>query len=98
MPVDPDPKNPILNQLIIDATEVAAYIKELTPTQLHGIQAAREGYEDARDEIVANQAEHGVNAGITDQEITDLTTCDARIARIDVFLPPLRKAVELLTE
>ena len=93
-----DPKNPVLNQFVYDASEFEEYSEDLAPGACLGMICAREGYEEARDEIVANQAVYGASAGIPDQEVDVLKTCDYRISRIDVFLPPLLKLVEVLTE
>jgi hypothetical protein len=93
-----DPLNPIVGQFVFDGTEFLTYAVDLPPGACQGMLPTREGFEEACKELVAAQAAWGLKAGIPDQEITDLTTANERVARIDVFLPALMKAVEMLTE
>ncbi|NUQ76794.1 MAG: hypothetical protein HUU21_24930 [Polyangiaceae bacterium] len=93
-----DPKNPVVGDFVFDGSEFAAYTQDLPHGACQGMLTAREGYLDAAGELIVNQPAFGAKAGIHDQEITELATCNERIARIDAFLPALLKAVEVLTE
>jgi general stress protein YciG len=93
-----DPKNPVMGQFVFDGTEFLDYARDLPPGACQGMLSTREGFKGVYDEVVAVHAEWGGKAGISDQELADLTTTHQRIARIDAFLPALAKAVEILTE
>ncbi len=93
-----DRKNPDVGEWDWDGTEFEEYAVDVPPGGLQGLLATREGFLAVCLELLSNQVQWGKLAGITDQEMTDLATTNARIARIDVFLPVLIKAVEMLTE
>ena len=93
-----DPKNPVIGQFVFDGAEFADYAVDLPPGACQGMLPTREGFEEVCNELIANHPVWGAKAGIADQEIADLTAANERIARIDVFLPALAKAVEMLTE
>jgi hypothetical protein len=93
-----DLKNPVMGQFVFDGTEFLVYAVDLPPGACKGMLVTREGFEEVCKEMIANQTEWGGKAGIPDQEISELALTDERIARIDVFLPPLAKVVEVLTE
>jgi hypothetical protein len=93
-----DPKNPVIGQFVYDGTEFVSYAVDLPPGGCQGLLVTREDHPDVCKELIANQAVWGAKAGIADQEIEDLKTTNERIARIDVFLPAMEKAVEMLTE
>lgn len=93
-----DPKNPVVGELVFDGSELTAYVVDLPQGACRGMLTAREGFEEACKELFANQADHGIKAGITAVDATDLAAANERITRIDAFLPALLKAVEVLTE
>lgn len=93
-----DPKNPIMGQYVFDGDEFTDYAVDRAPGACKGLLTAREGYDDVCKEISSNQAEWGAKAGIVDQEVTELATTNARIARLDVFIPAVAKFLEILTE
>ncbi|HLM74375.1 MAG TPA: hypothetical protein VK459_16835 [Polyangiaceae bacterium] len=93
-----DPKNPVVGDFVFDGSEFKAYAEDLPPGACQGMLTAREGFLDAAQEILTNHAAFGAKAGVPDQDAADLATCNERIARIDVFLPALCKAIEVLTE
>lgn len=93
-----DPKNPVVGEFLFDATEFEAYAVDLPPGGTAGMVTTREDFMLVCMEILTNQPTWGALAGITEQEIEDLAKANARIARIDVFIPALRKALEILTE
>lgn len=93
-----DPKNPVVGEFVLDGSEFVAYVEDLAPGECQGMQKTREGFELVYREIIDNQKEWGVKAGVLNEDVADLEESNARIARIDVFLPAFRKAVELLTE
>src|SRR5262245_20170361 len=71
---------------------------DLPPGECQGMLTTREGFALVCQELLTNQPALGAMAGIAGQEMTDLETTNARIDRLDAFLPALRKAVEVLTE
>jgi hypothetical protein len=93
-----DPKNPEMGEFHLDGSEFLPYGKDLPPGKCQGMLTARDGFNEVCAEILMNQAAYGGIAGIPDHDADDLTTCNERIARIDAFLPPLLKFVEILTE
>jgi hypothetical protein len=93
-----DPKNPVVGEFVFDGSEFVSYAQDLPPGKCQGMLTAREGFADVSNEILMSHATHGGKAGIPDQDAADLAACNERIARIDAFLPPLLKAVEILTE
>ena len=93
-----DPLNPVLGQFVFDGAEFVSYAVDLPPGACQGMLPTREGFQEACNELIAAQAAWGAKAGIPDSEITDLTTANERVARIDAFLPAFMKAVEMLTE
>ena len=93
-----DPTNPQIGDFIFDMSEVKSYGKDLAPGACQGMLTERTGFTDVYNEVLTNQASHGAKAGIPEADVTELITCTERIARIDAFLPAVRKAVEILTE
>lgn len=93
-----DPKNPVEGEFVFDASECTAYAVDLPPGACQGMRKTRVGYAGAVSELLANQAQTGPKAGIPDQEVADLQKANQQIARIDAFLPAMRKAVEMLEE
>jgi hypothetical protein len=93
-----DPTNPALGTFVFDGTEFEVYAVDLAPGECQGMMPTREGFPGVFQELVTLQAEWGARAGIPDGDVTDLVTINARMARIDIFLPALLKAAEILTE
>jgi hypothetical protein len=88
----------IFGSFNIDGSEFNEYGEDLGPKECQGFQTTREGYSEVYVEILANHALYGAKAGIPDADVTDMTTANERIARIDLFLPAYLKAAEILTE
>jgi hypothetical protein len=84
--------------LSIDCSFLASFAVDLPPGARRGLRVAQEGFGDVVNEIAANQAKHGEEAGITKADLDTFTTANERIAQIDAFLPAARKLVELLEE
>ncbi|MCA9298666.1 MAG: hypothetical protein KDA28_06345, partial [Phycisphaerales bacterium] len=93
-----DPKKPEVGEIHIDASSCSAYVVDLPPGGMVGLLSDHEGVNLVVDEVVANQSTWGDAAGVTAGDFADLTTANARIAEIDLYLPAARKLVELLTE
>ena len=93
-----DPKNPVVGTFLFDGVEFSEYAVDLPPGGCQGMLPTREGFPEVCKELLAHQAEWGLKAGITEQELSDLVTSNDRVGRIDAFLPALVKAVEVLTE
>jgi hypothetical protein len=93
-----DPKNPVVGTFEFNGSEFDDYAVDIPPGGCQGMQPTRVGFPEVCKELLANQAEWGLKAGIPEAEMTDLVTSNDRIGRIDAFLPALVKAVEVLTE
>lgn len=87
-----------LGSLMIDCTEFADYLEDLSPHEKIGKHAAQEGYADAVTEIFSNQTAVGARAGITSDDIEELKRANERIARLEIVMPAVRKLLELLEE
>lgn len=84
--------------LQVDFTDMASYAVDLAPRERLGMRVTQEGYEEAMLELVTNQPVHGKAAGISEEDIQDITLVNERIAKIDERLPGLRKLVEVIEE
>ena len=93
-----DPKNPQLGDVVFDGEEFTSYLADLLPRDLQGMRTAQAGFDEVIAEILSNHAEWGAKAGVTAEDIAQIGTGSERIARIDAFLPPLVKFVEVLRE
>jgi hypothetical protein len=93
-----DAKNPDLKSFHIDGGEFEDYAEDAPPGALQGLLFTHEDFSKACDEVFSAHAQYGATAGIPDGDIKDLTEANARIARIDAFLPAYLKAAEVLTE
>jgi hypothetical protein len=60
--------------------------------------STQDGFMEICNEILAAHATNGKTAGVPDGDVADLAECNARIARIDIFLPVYLKAAEILEE
>jgi hypothetical protein len=65
---------------------------------MQGLRIEKEGLAEVIAEINANQATWGDKAGVTQGDYSDFTATNDYIAKIDSFLGPARKLVELLEE
>jgi hypothetical protein len=93
-----DPKPPEFGSLVINGSEFEEYKVDLAPGECQGMLPTREGFLEACQELITHQAELGAKAGIPDGDVADLVTINARMARIDLYLPIYLKAAEILTE
>lgn len=93
-----DPTNPEVGALVIHGEEFGEYLVDLAPGALQGMRTAQPGFDDVIKEILANQAQWGPKAGVTVDDFTELEMTNARIARIDVFVRPVQKLLEMLIE
>jgi len=93
-----NPQNPAVGDLHIDASVLAPHIVDLPPGDMQGLRIEKEGLATVIAEINANQAACGDKAGITQGDFSDFTTAHDAITKIDSFLAPARKLVELLEE
>jgi hypothetical protein len=92
-----DPENPKVGDLVFNG-EFRGYIADLKPKDLQGLRTAQQGFEHVIEEILSNQAEWGEAAGVTARDFSQLEELNVRIARIDVFVRPAQKFVEMLIE
>jgi hypothetical protein len=93
-----DPKNPNVGDCVFDGSEFASYLVDVPPGGLQGMRTAQDGCDEVCKEILANQAEWGLKAGITADDAADLENINAKLARLDQFVQPVRKFLELLVE
>ena len=93
-----NPPNPNIGDLHIDASTLAPCIVDLPPGDLQGLRVEKEGVQEVINEINANQPTWGDKAGITQGDYGDFTALNDNLAKIDSFLGPARKLVEMLEE
>jgi hypothetical protein len=93
-----DPKNPNVGDCVFDGSEFAPYLVDVPPGGLQGMRTEQDGCAEVCKEILANQAEWGTKAGITPEDVASLEDIDAKLARLDQFVQPVRKFLELLVE
>lgn len=93
-----DPKNPNVGDCVFDGSEFASYLIDVPPGGLQGMRTAQEGCPEVCKEILANQAEWGVKAGILAEDVSSLEDINAKLARLDQFVQPVRKFLELIIE
>jgi len=93
-----DPKNPLPGELSIDASELKDVMIDLPPRAMQGLRREQDGFEAVIAEIVANQAQFGGRAGITDEDFHKFLANNDYIARIRKFRGPIAKLAEILEE
>jgi hypothetical protein len=93
-----DPKNPNVGDCVFDGSEFAPYLVDVPPGGLQGMRTAQDGCDEVCKEILANHAEWGTKAGITAEDAADLEDINAKLARLDQFVQPVRKFLELIVE
>ncbi|EYF02395.1 hypothetical protein [Chondromyces apiculatus] len=93
-----DPIKPEMGEVFIDARALEGFLTDLSEGAMRGMQTAQKGFDEVSQEIMANQAEYGDRAGITETDFDDFALASDRIAQIDVFLPAARKMVEIFEE
>ncbi len=93
-----DPKNPVEGEFVFDASELLAFAVDLPPGATKGMRKTRQGFDGAVGELTANQAQFGAKAGVPADEIAELHSIAQQIARLDAFLPAMKKAVEMIRE
>ncbi len=93
-----DPKNPNVGDCVFDGSEFATYLVDVPPGGLQGMRTAQDGCDEVCKEILANQADWGLKAGVTADDAASLEDIDRKLARLDQFVQPVRKFLELLVE
>src|SRR5438445_452980 len=93
-----NPKQPQIGELSIDASALSPFLVDLPAGALQGMRTEQDGFDDVVKEIVANQADWGDVAGVTQADLDQLLGANTKIDQIDVFLPAARKLVEMLEE
>lgn len=87
-----------IGALAVDCTTLKAFLVDLPPGARRGLRAEQDGFGDVIAEILSNQVEIGDKAGVTKNDIEELSLANERIAQIDVHLPAVRKLLEILEE
>ena len=93
-----DPKNPQVGDVVFNGSEFTPYLVDLAPGDLQGMRTAQPGFDDVLKEIITNQADWGESAGVTAADFAELSGMNARITRIDAFVRPVQKFLEMLIE
>jgi hypothetical protein len=93
-----DPKNPNVGDCVFDGSEFAPYLVDVPPGGLQRMRTAQDGCDEVCKEILANQADWGTKAGVTAEDAADLGDINAKMARLDQFIQPVRKFLEMLIE
>lgn len=93
-----DPKKPGLNDLVIDASDLANFLEDLEEGQLKGLRTEGEGTAEAIKEIIDNQPTLGAKLGITPEDIQELLDTSDKLRRIDIFYPTIAKLEERIRE
>ncbi|HSN96744.1 MAG TPA: hypothetical protein VLS89_00555 [Candidatus Nanopelagicales bacterium] len=92
-----DAKNPEVGERIFDGSEFD-YLKDAAPEEMVGLRTAQPGFPDVLKELSANEKDWGAKAGMTQEDNDNLVVLNQRIARLDVFIAPVRKFHEMLAE
>jgi len=93
-----DPLNPEVGDVSFNGEEFRPYIQDVPTGGLQGMLTAQPNFTNVLKEILANQAQYGAKAGVTVDDFDDLVTTTAHIERVDVFIRPAQKFVEMLIE
>jgi hypothetical protein len=88
--------NPVIGSVDFDGTEFILYMVNLPSGELQGKRTAQEGCSEVCKEIFAVQADFGGKAGVTEDDFKQLSTNIDRIARLDVFIEPVKRFLERL--
>lgn len=91
-------KDLILGKFSFNGDEFEDYAEDLPPGACQGMLACQDGFVEVHEEIKKSHAEYGARAGITDADVNTLDECSHRIERLDIILPAMAKALEVLTE
>jgi hypothetical protein len=74
------------------------YVEDLPPGATAGKTGAQDNYREVVVELQSNQAEVGINLGITAKDIADIEEDDRRIAELEMVMPAAEKLAEMLQE
>jgi hypothetical protein len=86
------------NIFSIDLNPLKAFLVDLPAGAMRGMRQEQAGWEDVRQEIIANQAKYGDRAGITKTDFDRFVALNDQYAQILAMLPLVEKAAEVLTE
>jgi hypothetical protein len=91
------PTNPQVGDREFNGSEFT-YIVDLKPPDMQGMMTAQPGLAEVLLEVDGNILEWAEKAGLTAADVAELALVNERIARIDVFYPPVAKFAEMLIE
>lgn len=91
-------KAPTTGALVIDASELASFIKDLPPGATRGNMRAHNGIADAVSEVRVNHARYGAQLGISKSDVDELPVIEQQLVAIAKYLPAVSKLLEMLTE
>lgn len=86
------------DRFVIDAREVAPFVRDLPEGKMRGLKRAQEGFALVLKEIVDAQAKFGEKAGVMPRDVEELRLLTQRIEIIRKHLPQVQKLLELLVE
>lgn len=86
------------DRLVIDARELAPFLRDLEAKATRGMHRAREGFHLVLKEIFDLQAKIGGPAGILSRDVEELRLLTKQIELIRKHMPRVRKLLELMVE
>lgn len=92
-----DPKQPIIGELSIDATDLT-FLVDLEPGARVHLRPSQPGIAEAIAEIKANQMVSDGARVVPESTFQELLTVEARIKQIDAKLPAVKKLAEMMGE
>jgi hypothetical protein len=92
-----EPKQPLIGELSIDATELT-FLVDLEPGARLRLRVAQPGIEAVIEEIKANQIVNGGADVVSETMYRELVLVEERMGQIDAKLPAARKLVEMMEE
>jgi len=96
--MDDKPKRPEPGALLIDARPLEDILVDFESGTTRGVTRAKPGFEEAVQEIVANQPKIGVRIGILQSQVDELQELNKKVDLIATYIPAVKKLYELLTE
>lgn len=90
----PDPKNPVLGAMSIDASDVQ--VVYLTPEQIKHLTKVRAGYEKALTCLAQLTPAQAQLLGIPGTDLTEIQTLQPTLSRLDELVPPADEMARLL--
>jgi len=91
-----DPKHPRPGDQVVDLSDLA--LKDITPEQAQKLTKPRDGIAKAVTNVLLSDSEARKRAGVSDDEVVELTALWADYQRLEEVLPAVEKLAELVKE